>query len=116
MRVIEGTKTTFPANSIPEGVKALSGALESCHARSDGTVRYTSDDLKKAKKGDHVRFEFTRPLPVEILGKKLEVSEAVFAAGVFWLVCRQDVVRCTKYEFAKMKPFGEWYRQTLPAD
>jgi hypothetical protein len=115
-RVIEGEKTTFPAKSIPEGVKALAGALESCHDMSDGTVPYTADDLKSARKKDHVRFLFPKPLGVEVLGTKLEVSEAVFAKGVFWLLCGEEVVRCTKYEFAKMDRFQKWYRQTLPAD
>jgi hypothetical protein len=49
-RVIEGTKTTFPAGSIPEGVKALTGVLQSCHDLSDGTIKYTADDLKKAQR------------------------------------------------------------------
>jgi hypothetical protein len=115
-RAIEGSKTTFPEKSIPEGVKALVGALESCHTRSDETVKYAVDDLKKARKGDHVRFLFPKPLGVEVLGKKLDVSEAVFADGVFWLLCGEEVVRCTKYEYDKMKRFQEWYRPTLPAD
>jgi hypothetical protein len=115
-RVIEGRKTTFPAAAIPEGVKALTGALESCRSLSDDSIRHTAADLKNAQKGEHVRFVFTRSLKVTILGKKLEVSETVFAEGVFWLRCGNDVVRCTKYTFDKMTPFREWYRQTLPAD
>ena len=117
-RVIEGpkSKTTFPAKSIPEGVKLLTGVLESCHDMSDGTVKYTADDLKKAQKGDHVQFVFPKPLKVEVLGKKLEVSEAVYAEGVFWLICGKDFVRCTKYTYDKMDQFREWYRQLLPAD
>ena len=107
-RVIEGSKTTFPAKSIPEGVKLLTGVLESCHDMSDGTVKYTADDLKKAQKVDHVRFVFRKPLKVEVLGEKLEVSEAVCADGVFWLVCGKDVVRCTKYTYDKMDRFREW--------
>ena len=114
-RVIEGVKTTFPAKSIPAGVKLLVGVLDSCHDVSDGTVKYTADDLTKAKKGDHVRFEFPTPLKVEVRGKKLEMSEAVFADGVFWLVCGKDFVRCTKYS-ETMDRFQEWYRQTLAAD
>jgi hypothetical protein len=115
-RVIEGAKTTFPAKTVPDGVKALAGALESCHALSDRTVRYTADDVRKAQQGDHVRFTFAKPLQVEVLGKKLEVSEAVFADGTFWLVCGNVVARATKYNFDKMTPFREWSRQTLPAD
>jgi len=116
IRVIEGTKTTFPARSIPDGVLALSGALESCHDVSDGSVTYTTDELKKAQKGDHVRFVFPKPLGVELRGQKCDVSEAVFANGVYWVVCGKDVVRCTKYTHDKMDRFLKWYRQTLPAD
>jgi hypothetical protein len=115
-RVIEGTKSTFPEKSIPEGVKALTAVLESCHNISDGTVRYTADDVKKAQKGDHVRFVLPKPVKVEILGKQLDVTEAVFADGVFWLGCGKDVVRCAKYTHDKMERFREWYRQLLPAD
>jgi hypothetical protein len=112
-RVIEGAKTTFPEKSLPEGVKAFVGVLESCSDMSDGTVQYTADDLKKARKGDHVSLVFAKPLAVTVLGKRLEVSEAVFANGVFWLLCGKEVVRCTKYEYDKMERFQEWYRQTL---
>ena len=115
-RVIDGTKSTFPEKSIPEGVKALTAVLESCHNISDGTVRYTADDVKKAQKGDHVRFVLPKPVKVEILGKKLEVTEVVYADGVFWLACGKDVVRCAKYTHDKMEQFRQWYRQLLPAD
>jgi hypothetical protein len=116
IRVIEGRPTTFPEKSIPEGVGGLVGVIESCHALSDGTVKYTDQDLRTARNGDHVRFIFAAPLGVTVLGKKLEVSEAVFAEGVLWLRSGKEVVRCSKYEFEKMKRFREWYRQTLPAD
>src|SRR5262245_30600506 len=86
-RFIEGQKTTFPEKSLSEGVKALAGALESCHTLSDGTIKYTADDLKTAREGDHVSFVFAKPLGVEVLNRNLEVSEAVFAKGVFWLRC-----------------------------
>jgi hypothetical protein len=115
-RVIEEQKTTFPEKSLPEGVKAVVGALESCHDVSDGTVKYTADDLKKARKGDHVSLVFAKPLAVTVLGKRLDVSEAVFADGVFWLLCGREVVRCTKYEYDKMERFREWYRQPLKVD
>ena len=117
-RMIEGTKMTFPAKSIPEGVKALTGVLESCSTMDDRANQYTADDLKKAQKGDHVRFVFSKPLKVEIMSyrKKLEVSEAVYADGRFLLFCGKDVVYCSKYNHEKMTRFREWYRQTLPAD
>jgi hypothetical protein len=113
-RVIEGKKTTFPAMTTPEGVKALTGVLESCIAMGDGSN--TVDDLKKAQKGDHVRFVFSKPLKVEIMRKKLEVSEAVYGKGVFWLLCGKDVFWCSKYTPDKWTPFEKWYRQSLPAD
>ena len=114
--MIEGTKMTFPAKSIPEGVKALTGVLESCSTMDDRANQYTADDLKKAQKGDHVRFVFSKPLKVEIMRKKLEVSEAVYAGGRFLLLCGKDVVYCSKYTHDKWTPFEKWYRQTLPAD
>ena len=112
-RVINGKKSTFPDKSIRDGVKALAGAIESCHSASDGTVKYTAEDLKKAQEGDHVRFVFSHPLAVDVLDKELDASEVVFAKGVFWLVCAKEIVRCTKYEHEKMKLFEDWYRQTL---
>ena len=115
-RVIEGPKTTFPAKSIPEWVKVLACVLEPCLYMSDGIPKYTVDDVKKAQKGDHVQFVFPKPLKVEILSKKLEVSEAVYADGAFWLACDKEVVRCAKYTHDKWCPFLEWYQQTLPAN
>src|SRR5438132_13181175 len=44
-RMIEGTKTTFPAMTTPDGVKALTGALESCSTMDDRANQYTADDL-----------------------------------------------------------------------
>ena len=54
---------------------------------------------------------------VTILGEKLEVAELVHstgATGSFWLHSGDKVYRCAKYEPEKMKPFEEWYRQTMP--
>ena len=116
IRVIEGVKATFPAKSIPIGVKLLTGVLDSCHDVSDGTVKYTGDDLTKAKKGDHARFEFPTPLTGKFRGQKLEISEVVFGDGVFWLVCGKEIKRYTKYTHPEISRFEEWYRQTLPAD
>jgi hypothetical protein len=115
-RVIEGSKSTFPTRSIPEGVKLLTRALESCHVISDGTVTHSADDMKRAQIQNHVHFLFPTPLRVKVLGKNLAVSEAVVASGVFWLRCGNEVVRCTKYTHDKMQPLHDWYRQTLPAD
>lgn len=115
-RVIEGTTAVFPTKSVPDGVKRLTGVLDSCHDISDGTIQYTADDLKKAQKSDHVRFVFSKPLSVKLRGKKLDVSEAIYADGVFWLVCGKDIVRCSKYTHDKWDPFLKWYRQMFPVE
>ena len=115
-RVIEKAKSTFPATAIPDGVKLLTGVLESCHSINDGIGPYTVEDVKKASRGDHVRFVFPNPLKVDVRRKKVDVSEAVYADGVFWLICGNEVVRCSKYTHDKWQPFLKWYQQTLPAD
>ena len=115
-RFIDGEKTTFPDKSIPEGIELLVAVLDNCHETSDGTVRYAADELKKARDGDRVEWTFPKPLRVEVRGKKLVLSEVVFAGGAFWLRCGDEIHRFTKYTHDKMKPFEEWYRQTLPRD
>jgi hypothetical protein len=116
-RQLGGDKTTFPAKSIAEGVRAAIGVIESCHS-STGWVDTNPElaDLEKARKGDHVRLVFSRPITVTVLNHKVEFSEVVFSAGVFWLRRGEKVLRCAKYECEKMKPFEAWYRQTLPVD
>jgi len=111
-RVAEGAKATYPATSIPAGVKALAGVLESCSSTDDES--YKADDVKKAKKHDHVRFVFPKPLQVKIEEKNFQVSEAVFTGGVFWLVCEKGVVRCAKYTHDKMEPLRKWYERRPP--
>ena len=121
-RVIDGTKYTFPDKTIRDGVRALRDVLEACHTEGDSRfengkeIKYTADDVKKAQKGDHVRFVFSKPLLVDVLEKELDATEVVFANGAFWLMCEKQVVRCSKYEYEKMKKFEEWYRQTLRPD
>jgi hypothetical protein len=121
-RVIDGRKTTFPAKTIRNGEKALTEVLEACHTIGDRRfengkeIKYTADDVKQAQKGDHVRFVFPKPIDVTVLGNEMEVSEAVFANGAFWLVYGKDVARCSKYEYEKMKRFEDWYRQPLPGE
>jgi hypothetical protein len=117
-RKLEGRTTPFPAKTIAEGVKVTISVLESCHSLDDGTrnggnLAYSTANLKKAQEGDHLRFEFPKPVKVKILDKTYEVSEVVFADGAFWLRCGDKVVRSTKYEFAKSKAFVEWFRQAL---
>ena len=102
-RMIEGTKTTFPAMTTPDGVKALTGALESCSTMDDRANQYTADDLKKAQKGDHVRFVFSKPLKVEIMRKKLEVSEAVYADGS-WTVSEMNFIGWDRVSTRVIRP------------
>ena len=115
-RKLDGRSTRFPAAATEAGVKAVVGAVESCHSKNDDTLPYTVNDLRKAQAGDHVRMVFSKPVTVTVLGEKLEVSELVFAAGVFWVRDGEKVRRCTKYEHEKMKAFEEWYRQPLSAN
>jgi hypothetical protein len=63
-----------------------------------------------------VRLVFGKPIQVTMLDDTVDVSEVVFSDGAFLLRSGDTVLRCTKYEYEKMKPFAEWYRQTLPAD
>jgi|GEM_PF-3126027 len=116
-RKLDGDQTTFPAKSIDEGIKALIGALESCHS-SDwaGKNPPESADMQKAQNRDHVRFVFRKPITVRVVNEKMEISEVVFADGAFLLRSGKKVMRATKYEFKKFQPFAEWYRQTLPVD
>jgi len=111
-RKIEGRTTQFPPKTIAEGMKLTVVVLESCSA-SD-TETYTAADMKKAQEKDHVRWMFPRPIAVTIDGDTFKASEVVYAAGAFWVRDGEKVVRCAKYQYDKMKPFGEWYRQTLP--
>src|SRR5262245_26315671 len=108
-RTLEGTKAQFPAKSVAEGVRAVIGALESCHYATECSD--PAADLKKAQKGDHVRFVFAKLRKVDVLDKEYEVSELIFANGAFWIRYGDKAERCTKYEFDKFKPFQEWYRQ-----
>ena len=110
-RRLEGSTTQFPANSLAEGVKATVAVLESCS--SSDAEGYTAADLKRALLGVHVRLVFLKPIAVMVLRDKFEVSEVVYADGVFWLRCGAKVVRSSKYEFEKWKPFEAWFRQAL---
>jgi hypothetical protein len=111
-RRLEGDTSQFPANSLVEGVKATVAVLESCHSSDAET--YTAAGLKKAQQGDHVRLVFPKPITVTVLRDEFDVSEVVYADGVFWLRCGAKVVRSTKYEFEKWRPFESWFRQLLP--
>ncbi|HJZ90516.1 MAG TPA: hypothetical protein VKE40_06555 [Gemmataceae bacterium] len=116
-RRLDGDKYTFPAKTVEEGTKALIAAIESCHSSDwveENPPAYA--DPEKAQKGDHVRFVFKKPITVTVLTDRLEVTEAIFANGAFLLRADGKVMRSTKYEFQKMKPFLDWYGQTLPVD
>jgi len=113
---VDGKRITFPEKSVPDGVKATLGLLESCH--DEGL--YQADELRKAARGDHVRLEFPRPVPVAVMGKEIEVSELVFRrplnTGVFWVRTGDGWRRYAKYEFQKEEPFAAWLRQARAAD
>jgi hypothetical protein len=111
-RTLDGRKVQFPVRSVPEGMRAFIGVLESCHASQESSD--AAADLKKAQEGDHVRMVFAKPVKVEVLNKEYEMSELVYSKGVFWLRFGDKVQRCAKYEFEKWKPFEVWFRQTLP--
>jgi hypothetical protein len=114
-RKLDGEKTKFPAMTIMEGLKAMIGAIESCHSTAwPGKTPPELADLEKVQKGDHVRFGFSKLITVTVFNNKVEFSEAVFSAGAFLLRSGKKVTRCTKYEHEKMKPFETWYRQALP--
>jgi hypothetical protein len=116
-RKLDGEKTTFPAMTITEGLKAMIGAIESCSASTWGVKKpFELADLEKAQKGDHVRFVFSKPITLTVMRDKVEVSEVVFSAGAFWLRTGKKVLYCSKYQHEKMKTFETWYRQTLPVD
>jgi hypothetical protein len=118
-----GEKVKFPAKSLAEGVKATVELLESCclcEKDDNDANQYTVADLTKARKKDHIRFTFSKPITVTVLDNKFEVSELVFTqplnTGVFWLRCGNNVVRCAKYEFRKEKRFETWRGEAEAAD
>jgi hypothetical protein len=111
-RKLEGTTAQFPEKSIEKGVNATLGVLQSCSSSSASSE--PAADLKKARQGDHVRMVFCKPVRVRVLDESYDVSEVVYADGVFWLRHGDKVQRCTKYHFQEWKAFEEWYRQTLP--
>ena len=55
--------------------KATVALLESCHSLDDGSNCYTIEDLEKARKGDHVRLVFAKPISVRVVNEEVEVSE-----------------------------------------
>ncbi len=117
---LEGKKVQFPAKGVAEGAKATIALLESCHDASDDTLPYTNADLEAARKEDHIRLVFAKPVEVTVLGNKHKVSEIVFTQplnkGVFWLRTGANVVRCSKYEFQKQKAFEKWRDQAQPVE
>ena len=63
---------------------------------------------------------FTKPVRVTILDKAFDVSEVVFTqptnSGVFWLLARRRLVRCTKFEPQNISSFNAWLKQAQPVD
>jgi hypothetical protein len=113
---LDGKRLTFPEKTIPDGVKASIGLLESCHDES----LYQADELKKAEQGDHVRLVFPKPIKITVMNDQLQVSELVFRrplnTGVFWVRTGDKWRRYSKYEFQKEEPFVQWLRQVQPVD
>ncbi len=112
---LDGKKVQFPAKGVAEGAKATIALLESCHSASDDTLPYTAADLEAARKEDHIRLVFAKPVEVIVLGIKHKVLEIIFTQplnkGVFWLRVGEKVIRCSKYEFQKQKAFEKWREQ-----
>jgi hypothetical protein len=116
-RTLDGVPATFPAKGMADGLKATIGAIESCHSTDwAGKKPPGLADLDAARKGDHMRLVLCKPVTVTVTNDAVEVSEVVFAGGAFLRRSGDRVLRCTKYEHEKMKPFEAWYRQTLPRD
>jgi hypothetical protein len=113
---LDGKKLSFSANGIAGGVRATSALLESCHSIGEGTAA----DLTKAQSGDHIRLVFAKPVAVEVLDRKLKMSDLVFTqplnTGVFWLRAGNVIVRCTKYEPDKEKDFVQWRNEARVAE
>ncbi len=109
--IIDGTKVVFPEKSLAEGEKAVSGLLQSCHDES----LFRAEELEKARKGDHIRLTFPKPIKATVMNETIEFSEVVFRlpmnTGVFWVRSGEKWRRFSKYEFQKEKPFTTWLRQ-----
>jgi hypothetical protein len=112
----DGKRITFPAKGIADGAKAAVSLLESCH--DEGL--YQDNERKLAEQGDHIRLVFAKPIPVTIMGKKIEMSELIFRlpsnTGVFWVRDGDTWRRYAKYEFQKEKPFTTWLREARSED
>ena len=111
--VLDGQKIQFPEKGIEEGTRATLALLKSCGNTSEGTA----DDLKKALAGDHIRLVFPQPVKVYLCYQKFEVTEVILTqplnTGVFWLRVGDKVVRCSKYQFEKIKDFTTWRDQAI---
>jgi hypothetical protein len=118
--ILGGKKVKFPDKELATAAKATVALLESCHSLDDGSNCYTIEDLEKARKGNHVRLMFAKPITVAVLGDSFRVTELVFTQpsniGVFWLRSGDKVRRATKYEFEKQKPVDAWLSQAQAAD
>ena len=114
--VLDGKRVAFPAKGVADGVKAAAGLLASCHDKS----RFDADELKRARQGDHVRLVFPRPIAVEVMGARVEVSELLVRqplnTGVIGVRAGGEWQRYAKYEFPKEAAFAAWLRQARPAD
>ena len=116
--ILHGKRVKFQEAGRLQGAKVTIALLESCHDVDETTPALA--DLKKAREGDHVRLVFTKPVRVTILDKAFDVSEVVFTqptnSGVFWLLARRRLVRCTKFEPQNISSFNAWLKQAQPVD
>jgi hypothetical protein len=116
-RIVDGMALPFDPKGVAAGVQATLALLESCSSEAwPGPKPPTADDVNKVLQGDHVRVVFAKPVTVKVLNEKVEFRELVFGAGAFWLRSGEKVVRYTKYEHDKFKPFHAWHRQPPPAN
>ena len=113
---LDSKRVKFTEGSIPDGVRAAVGLLESCHSES----LYQADELKEALEGDFIRLAFAKPITARVNNEQIEFSELVFRlpmnTGVFWVRTGDKWRRYSKYEFQKEKPFVEWLGQAQPAE
>ena len=115
---LHGKRVKFQEAGRLQGVKVTIALLESCHGVDETTPALAN--LKKARQGDHVRLVFTEPVRVTIMDKAFDVSEVVFTqptnSGVFWLLARRRLVRCSKFDPENISSFNAWLKQAHPVD
>ncbi len=110
---VEGNTYEFAKEGMKDGVKVVFAFLGSCSTETaprTGTG-YTSDDLKKARAGEHFHLVFGKAQLVEVMGKPVEVTELVFSSGAIWVRSEKQIRRFAKYDFRKWQAFDTWLRE-----